>query len=198
MARKKVLYTHELPYHVMARSNNKEWFYLPIKECWYIFQDAIKKTQQKYGLNIYAFVLMDNHYHMLVQCSDKFTLGETMNYLQKTVSKAINKKAGRINHVFGGPYKPTLVKEPESFASVYKYILRNPIKAGLANHVEDYRFSTLNTPGIELSPENEWFATMPNDRSNWLNIDFEAERYLAINRALKRTDFKIADRIRID
>ncbi|WP_413578811.1 transposase [Bdellovibrio sp. HCB290] len=198
MARKKILYTHELPYHVMARSNNKEWFYIPIQDCWYVFQDVIRKTQKQYGLQVYVFVLMDNHYHMLVQCSEKHTLGEAMNYLQKTVSKAINKKAGRINHVFGGPYKPTLIKDPDSFSSVYKYILRNPVTAGLVTQVEDYYFSTLNSPGVDLAVENEWFATTPTDRSNWLNVSFEDERYLAINRALKRTEFRIADRIRSD
>ncbi|UYL10696.1 transposase [Bdellovibrio sp. SKB1291214] len=196
MARKKILYTNEHPYHVMARSNNKDWFYLPISTCWDIFSHTLKDTTYKYGLGVYAFVLMNNHYHLICQCSDNANLGEAMNYFQKTTSKIINSRAQRINHVFGGPYKGSLIRDPQQFSLIYKYVIRNPITAGICSKAEEYPYSTFTAKSIALLKENEWFAEMPENRFDWLNMSFEAERYLAINRALKRTEFKIAERLR--
>lgn len=198
MPKKKIIYTHEHPYHVVARSNNKDWFYLPTEICWRVFAEALQETQNKYDLGIYEFVLMNNHYHMICLCSEKHPLGEAMNHLQKTVSKTINKKAGRINHVFGGPYKASLIKEPIHFAQVFKYVARNPIKAGITATVDKYKYSTLNSSDILLLPEDEWFVEMPINRLEWLNKDFEEERYTSIQRALKRTEFKLANRIRFN
>ncbi|WP_413292251.1 transposase [Bdellovibrio sp. HCB185ZH] len=198
MPKKKIIYTHEHPYHVMARSNNKEWFYLPIEICWPIFIAALKATKQKYGLGIYEFVLMDNHYHMICQCSEKHKLGEAMNFLQKTTSNAINKKANRINHVYGGPYKATLIREPSHFAEIFKYVARNPVKAGITPIVEKYKYSTINSADITVLTDDEWFADIPVNRTEWLNIPFEEEKYISIQRALKRTEFKLAKRTRFD
>ncbi|QLY25338.1 transposase [Bdellovibrio sp. KM01] len=182
----------------MARSNNKDWFYIPTDACWMIFSKALSKTSEKYEMGIHSFVLMNNHYHMLCQCSEKYTLGEAMNYLQKTVSKAINAEADRINHVFGGPYKATLIREPDQFSRVYKYVARNPVKAGITHSVENYKFSSLNSKDIKLLNEDEWFAEIPANRIEWLNTEFEDEQYIRIQRALKRTEFKLADRMRFD
>ncbi|MGE5087134.1 MAG: transposase [Bacillota bacterium] len=195
MARKKILYTHELPYHVMARSNNKEWFYLPISQSWQIFTECLRKTQDKYGLSIYIFVLMDNHYHLVCQCSEKHSLGEAMNYFQQSVSKAINKATGRINHVFGGPYKGSLIRTPSHFAKIYKYVARNPVTAGITKNIQSYQYSTHLNPQIEILPKNEWFAEFPNNSEQWLNEDFQDEQYWAIHRSLKKPEFKLKNRV---
>ncbi len=178
----------------MARSNNKDWFYLPTAHCWRIFSKYLRLTQEKYGITIYLFVLMDNHYHMICRCSEKHTLGEAMNYLQKSVSKEINKETGRINHVFGGPYKPSIIRFPEHFVKIYKYVARNPVTAGITKNVQNYPFSTLNNTDIEVSKPDDWFSEFPPDTKLWLNSEINLDEYLRIQSSLKKTEFKMRDR----
>ncbi|MBO9667066.1 MAG: transposase [Bdellovibrio sp.] len=198
MARKPLIYTHEHPYHIRARSNNREWFYISKPLCWHIFVESLKEAQEKYHFSIYAFVLMDNHYHLIGQCHEKHNLGEVMAYLQKTVSRKINSSAGRQNHIFGGPYKASLIRHPEHFAAIYKYVLRNPIKSRLTKDVRNYRFSTLNSSALNLILPNEWFANIPSDKTEmmiWLNEDFKEDSYELIKNNLSKTIFDPVDRI---
>lgn len=66
-----------------------------------------------------------------------------MNYFMREFSRTVGSKTGRINHVFGGRYKGSLIRDALHFSHVYKYILRNPVAGGLAVRVEDYRLSTV-------------------------------------------------------
>jgi putative transposase len=52
MPRKKLIYTDQFPYHVTARSNNKEWFYLPISEVWNIFTSKLCEASLKFKFQI--------------------------------------------------------------------------------------------------------------------------------------------------
>ncbi|WP_413559058.1 transposase [Bdellovibrio sp. HCB209] len=150
MPRKPLIYTHENPYHVFARSNNQEWFYLPKPEVWFIFKECLNEASERFGFQVYLFVLMDNHYHMIAQCSPQHNLGEVMGWLQKTVSKNINHRANKINHVFGGVYKACLLQHPDHFATAYKYVALNPVAAGISSNVFTYPFLSLNNQKFRL------------------------------------------------
>jgi len=117
-----------------------------------------------------------------------------MNYLQRSVSKTINKATGRTNHVFGGPYKGSLIRTPLHFSKIYKYVARNPVTAGIIETVQSYNYSTLSCPKIKVLARNEWFAEFPNNTEQWLNEDFETEHYWAIRQSLKKTEFMMKDR----
>jgi putative transposase len=53
-------------YHITARSNNREFFYLPILNVWDIMSSKLAQLQCEHGIKIAAFVLMNNHFHLLV------------------------------------------------------------------------------------------------------------------------------------
>lgn len=136
MPREKLIYTPDFPYHVIARSNNKENFYLPKEIMWTIFIQQLNQVVEKYKCMIHAFVLMDNHYHLLISTQEKYDLGVVMQSLQRSVSRIVNSKSKSINHVFGGAYKASIIFYPEYYYNVYKYIYQNPTRAGLVPRVE--------------------------------------------------------------
>ncbi|WP_410468746.1 transposase [Bdellovibrio bacteriovorus] len=202
MPRKPLLYTDEAPYHITARSNNQDWFYLPARDCWHLFRRGLNHIHNEFGFEIHAFVLMSNHYHLIGQCSKEHDLGEVMGWLQKFISKQINRRTGRINHVFGGPYKASLILHPYHYRNVYKYVARNPVKAGLSSIVEDYSYSTFsrkNEKGdfILVTTPLHWLDSVPrcrSEKSHWLNQNFEERHYDVLREGLKRTIFKAQDR----
>ncbi|MNJ91215.1 Transposase IS200 like protein [compost metagenome] len=199
MPRKPLIYTHEHPYHILARSNNKEWFYLPTSDCWMIFSEGLNLIAEKFGFSTHLFVLMNNHYHLIGTCSERHDLGEVMSWLQKAVSRKINHKTGRINHIFGGPYRACLIKDPHHYANVFKYVARNPVEAKMSDCVSSYPYSTLNLRtqanpflSVRIGEAKEWAVEVDSyrDRESWLDESFPESEYIVIRSALKKTVFR--------
>ena len=192
MPRRKLIYTDYYPYHVTARSNNKEWFYIPKEKTWKIFSHELERLRLENKFRVHAFVLMDNHYHLLCGTHESADLGIIMCKLQTRVSHAVNKIAGRINHVFGGPYKGSLITTPTYYKTVLKYVYRNPVEAGICDRVEDYRYSTLNTSEIKtIFPFNiDCLVNYKNEKMiPWLNGELERPKF-EIYKGLMKTEFK--------
>jgi putative transposase len=198
MPRKPLRLQGTFPYHVTARSNNREWFYLPTSEVWEICSDLWILLSEKYHARVFEFVLMSNHFHLLISTPDG-NLDRIMNYFMREFSRTVGAKTGRINHVFGGRYKGSLIEKPYHFAHVYKYTLRNPVVAGIKNKVQDYPFSTFKRElGSELPfpiepilshPLSTLIPKDPANRTEWLNTKYESEQAELLARALKRTTF---------
>ncbi len=72
MGRRKILRSNKYPYHVVARSHNKTWFPLPIKEMWIIYLNALEKVVKDYKVKIYAFTLMKKHFHLTLNVNGKY------------------------------------------------------------------------------------------------------------------------------
>ncbi len=193
MARKKTYRTEDYPYHVSARCTNKEWFLLPMDEVWEIFSIYLYFVTLAYGVRIHSFVLMNNHFHMLIS-TPRGNIDEAMNYLQREVSRRIGERTNRINQIFGGPYFWSVIKNPVHFQNVYKYVYRNPVHAGICKNVEDYRYSSLRgLLGVEHSVlpvfDNLGLIQNPQQQLKWLNTEYSEENHLLIRAALRHREF---------
>lgn len=181
----------------MARSNNREWFYLPKNIVWEIFLIQLKHVVIKYKFKVHAFLLMNNHYHLIASTSENFNLGIVMQHLQKSVSRTINKKSGRSNHIFGGPYKASLITNENYYFNVYKYLYRNPLEAKIVSHIVDYPYSSIfYEKGLRTQkPKNGIDALIPYaDRCRWIDEPFDESLYFSINKGLRKTEFKYVAR----
>ena len=194
MPRKHLIRTSDVPYHVTARSNNKEFFYLDTITLWDIFMESMSKAKKQFNCNFHAFVLMSNHYHLLVSTPES-NLDLVMNYLQREIARIANKKSSRINHFFGGPYKWTMICEEAYYWNALKYIFRNPIRAGLCEDVLSYKYSSLNTQPKEFKWQLSDFFNNPNVQINpdldWLNEAYLNEIESKIKAGLRRREFQI-------
>jgi putative transposase len=143
MPRRVLSFSNLYPVHVTARTVNRENFPVPMNKTWGIMEDYLSLTSKVYDLKLHAFVLMPNHFHLLLQPT-KDNLGSGLNYFLRETSKEISRNSGRINQVYGGRNYKTIITSERHFSIAYKYIYRNPVKAGLCNQVEDYPYSTLS------------------------------------------------------
>ncbi len=196
MPRRPLTLTNRFPYHVTSRSNNKEWFYIPTEEVWSIFSEALSKVVNDYQVHIFAFVLMSNHFHLILE-TPQSNLGDVMRNLLTAVSKGIQRPAQRINHVFGGRYKWSLLDTVYSTAYVLKYVLRNPVRAGISETVESYPFSSLNLNSTMpiVSGIGPMWSTVPKARIeilNWLNLPAQPALEGQIGLGLRRSKFEFS------
>lgn len=201
MPRPHLIRTDEFPYHVTARTNNKEWFYVTIRECWDIFSEHLKKISSKYEAKIISFVLMSNHFHMLLR-TPNLNLDDIMRDLLRDVSKEVGLRSNRINHLFGGKYHRCLINSDIYFAHAYKYLLRNPVEAKIVQKVEDYEFSTLRKfvkngslsftcVDLEEFP-NEYIPVETCERIDWLNEPYLKGHKNLVRNALRKNTFQFS------
>ncbi len=195
MARKNLIRTSKAPYHITARSNNKDFFYVDMETLWTIFIEVMSQAQTLYNCEFHSFVLMSNHYHLLVSTPES-NVDKIMEHIQRDVAKKANRQSIRINHFFGGPYKWSLIYEENYYWNAVKYIFRNPIRAGICQTVADYRFSSLNRANekfqwkmVDFFIDKKKSIILDND---WLNEPFLNEIEEAIRFALRRKEFKIS------
>ncbi|MCQ1528792.1 transposase [Lutispora saccharofermentans] len=127
-------------YHVIARGNNKEYIFKEgIDKGYFIKQ--LKEYNDTMGYRVYGYVLMDNHYHIIIQTFDK-KLQEIMHQINNKYSKYFNGKYNRVGHVFQGRYKAILVQDERYMLKLLRYVHQNPVRAGLCRLVEEYKWSS--------------------------------------------------------
>ena len=142
MPRKPLIRSENLPYHVTSRSHNKDAFPLPMKRMWELAKESFKEANLIYPINLISFVLMTNHYHMLLYTPDG-NLDHFMYEFNKRFALKIQSEARVINQIFGGRYKWCLIQSQQYLSNCYRYVYQNPVRAGLSYRCEDYPFSTI-------------------------------------------------------
>ncbi len=202
MGRKNTIYSSSYPYHITARSNNKEWFGLTSDICWSIFSDYLRFLNIGFGVKIHAFVLMKNHYHLLASFPDH-NMAEAMTRFMTEVSRVMNFERGSINHSFGSRYKPSIIQNDFYFANAYKYVLNNPVRAGISEYAENYPYSSLNGQlgfsklGFSINERfSDKIPKFENSESYlaWVNKNTTSALNLEISRSIRRTTFEFSGR----
>jgi putative transposase len=188
------------PYHVTARTNNREIFPIEMSQAWEIVRNEALFLSFIYRVEIHALVLMPNHFHLLITVPEK-DLGKVMNEFMKSVSRTVNLKSGRSGHLFGGSYHRTLIKGSRYFGHALKYVYRNPVKASLCEKVEDYPYSSLygligsdfllfpvhfTRVGMDIGLPLEDFQEM----LDWLNTSFPKDAEVLIQKGLRKRVFE--------
>ncbi|MCB0403962.1 MAG: transposase [Bdellovibrionales bacterium] len=201
MPRTSLIRSRHLPYHVVARSNNRQWFLLHKTDLWKIFTRLLETVADTYGARVHAFVLMSNHIHLVLSTPDG-NIDSVMQYLLRETTKTINRFSGTINHLFGGPYKWSLISDGFQFGCVIKYVFRNPVKAGICRQVEQYPWSTisefLSKRGEECrfsKPCTLKCLEISSERTEtevleWLNTPYSEGEDDCMRRALRRKVFQ--------
>ena len=139
-------------YHVMARGNRRADI---------VFDDGDRKTFlrtlgevcKRAGFRIHAYVLMNNHYHLLLE-TPQANLSVGMGWFQNAYTRRINTRHRLWGHLFGGRYKAIVVEPGNCYWTLLDYVHLNPVRAGLVGEkegLETYAWSSLplylNEPG---------------------------------------------------
>lgn len=136
-------------YHLMARGDGGKAVF-EIDDDRLVFLKRLEEVCGSCGWRVHAWVLMANHFHLLVETPQP-NLVAGMKWLLGTFSQGWNRARGRRGHVFQGRYKSVPVNGSDAdryyFRIVADYIHLNPARAGLAGGKEgrlaDYRWSSL-------------------------------------------------------
>ena len=132
MARKLRMEFPGAVYHVMSRGDHQEAIYRDDEDR-SLFLDTFGEACMKTGWRIHAFVLMGNHYHLLLETPEP-NLSAGMKWLQGTYTQRFNSRHKVYGHLFQGRYKALNVDDDDHyFESVSTYIHLNPVRAELVS-----------------------------------------------------------------
>jgi REP element-mobilizing transposase RayT len=96
---------------------------------------------EKYNWLCHAFCLLDNHYHILVETQDpNLSLG--MRQLNGVYTQRVNIRHHRVGHLFQGRYKAILVEKNKHLLELCRYIVLNPVRAGMVNGPRQWQWSS--------------------------------------------------------
>src|ERR1035437_5993712 len=151
-------------YHVMARGNQGRAVFRDLADR-KRFLETLAEACAKTGWQVHAYVLMENHYHLLLQTPEP-NLVEGMKWLQGTYTQRFNNRHRLRGHLFQGRYKaiPVDAQQGHYFQVVSTYIHLNPARAGLIRigqeRLKRYRWSSY-----------PWYLNRAGKRPGWVKVE---------------------------
>lgn len=137
-------------YHVTSRGNRREAIYeTPDDRDSYL--EILGEVCEKYNWLCHAYCLMGNHYHLLIETPEA-NLSKGMRQLNGVYTQCSNKTHGRVGHVFQGRYKAILVEKEPYLLELARYIVLNPVRAGMVSSPSEWPWSSYRATAGEALP----------------------------------------------
>jgi putative transposase len=141
MARQPRLSVPGYPHHVIVRGNNRQAIFQSRADYETLFSllaDALPQHQ----VALHSYVLMTNHFHLLVTPQEAVGLPELMREVGRNYVQYYNRKYQRTGTLFEGRYKSTLIQTERYLLACMVYIDLNPVRAGMVGQPQDYALSS--------------------------------------------------------
>lgn len=143
-------------YHVTSRGDNKCTIFRNSKDR-NKFLSIYSEISARLQWITYAWCLMGNHFHLVVETPEP-NLSEGMRVLNGTYTQYVNRAHARTGHLFQGRFHSIIVDRDSYLLEVVRYVILNPVRAGLASSPEEWPWSSFKaTVGLETPPE--WLDT---------------------------------------
>jgi putative transposase len=130
-------------YHVLSRGNERRDIFRDEKD-YLKFLNIVGEMVERFQLEVYAYVLMRNHYHLLIRTKEA-NLSRAIQWLGVSYSIWFNRRHQRNGHLFGGRFKSFMVENDRYFTAMCLYIHGNPLRAGIVGRLSDYRWSSFQS-----------------------------------------------------
>jgi REP element-mobilizing transposase RayT len=178
MARKPRVHFPTALYHVILRGNGgQDIFFDDADRCRFLL--LLQEGVERYGHRIHAFCLMSNHLHLAIQIGE-IPLSRIMQNLSFRYTRWHNWRRKKTGHLFQGRFKAVLVDADSYLSELIRYIHLNPVRAGMANTLEEYSWSSHR-------------AYLGSESIPWLTIDWTLAQFGSTISRARRNYLKFMD-----
>jgi REP element-mobilizing transposase RayT len=127
-------------YHITSRGDDRKKIFTSAND-YQKFLNYLVSAKIKYKFYLYAYCLMDNHYHLLIEISQP-NLSKIMQYMNTAYTVYYNTKHKRCGHLFQGRYKSIIVDADSYLLELTRYIHLNPVRAKITDKPEKYKWTS--------------------------------------------------------
>jgi REP element-mobilizing transposase RayT len=127
-------------YHVIVRGNQRQRTFQDGQDR-IAYLQRLEHYRQRYGFRLYAYVLMANHVHLLLE-TKSVALSKIMQGIQASYTQRYNRRHRKVGHLFEGRYKAILCDREAYLLELVRYIHLNPARLRVAQDPWRYRWSS--------------------------------------------------------
>lgn len=150
-------------YHITSRGDRQEAIYEDDEDR-RAYLEVLGDVVERFAWLCYAYCLMGNHYHLVIETLEG-NLAKGMRHLNGVYTQLSNRRHGRVGHLFQGRYKAILIDKDAYWLEVSRYVVLNPVRAGMAKEPGGWPWSSYNaTVGTKSPP-------------SWLKVDVLLEQF---------------------
>jgi putative transposase len=131
-------------YHVINRANGRVTLFRKDKD-YEAFEEILEQAKEKHPIRILSFTIMPNHWHMVLQPFNNGDLSKFLAWLTLTHAQRWHEHYHKVGygHLYQGRFKSFPVEKDEYFIQLCRYVERNPLRAGLVDRAEYWRWGSL-------------------------------------------------------
>lgn len=168
-------------YHITSRGNRRAQVYTDDEDR-RNFLRILADVNRRFETRCHAYCLMGNHYHLVLE-TPRGNLSAAMRQLNGVYTQKYNWLHGKVGHVFQGRYKSIIIERDAHLLEAARYVVLNPVRAGIARGPEDWPWSSyLATAGLaEPEPclDTKWLLgqfgeELPGARKRYVDFVLEA------------------------
>lgn len=141
MARLPRLSVPGYPHHIIQRGNNRQAIFSSVAD-FQMLLSLLQENAQKFDVAVHAYVLMDNHFHLLATPATAEGLPLMMQAVGRRYVRYFNDRQGRTGTLWEGRYRSTVIDTDRYLLACMAYIDLNPVRAGLARDASAYPWSS--------------------------------------------------------
>ena len=133
-----------VPQHVTQRGVNRCAIFLDDEDRHH-YRRVLREACRRHGVCVHAFVLMDNHVHLLLSAVQRGVISQALRRAGQAYVQAFNLRHGRCGTLWQGRFKSSLVDSDAYALRVIRYIELNPVRAAMVERPDHYRWSSVHT-----------------------------------------------------
>lgn len=178
-------------YHVLNRANARSTLFKK-KADYELFERVLGEAKERVGMRVLAYVVMPNHWHLVLYPQQDGDLSKFVNWLTLTHTQRWHSMHNTIGHghLYQGRYKSFLCEEDSHFIQLVRYVERNPLRANLVKRVDDWRWGSAwrRTKGTPEQKKllDQWPVPIPRSYATLLHEPQSSEEVEALRRAITR------------
>ena len=129
------------PHHIIQRGNNRQVIFADAQD-FEAMLALLAESAQKFGVAVHAYVLMDNHFHLLATPSTAEALPLMMQAVGRSYVRYFNNRHGRSGTLWEGRYRATVLEAQTYLLPCMAFIDSNPVRSGMVAQAADYPWSS--------------------------------------------------------
>ena len=161
------------------------------------FLECLRQAKMKCQCRVYAYALMTNHVHLLVEPAEIGDMGRLMQSVGRRYVRYVNENYGRTGTLWESRFRSAAVSRDEYLIACSRYIELHPVRAGIVAHPKDYQWSSYRHRALgvpdRLLDEDPWYIGLGSGADErqenyrkWMDSRFDEREWDEIRKATQR------------